>query len=97
MIISLVIAYLLRYFSNTIFRKPDLLPSSGNRGREFLLLRTLWSLATLDLRDINTKLYKFYRMCGTIRGNLKQKTLKSTQLTLRKVVAVPILNYSCEN
>jgi hypothetical protein len=36
-------------------------------------------------------------MCGTIKRTLKQETLKSLKLIFYKIVAVPILNCSCEN
>lgn len=47
--------------------------------------------------DINIKLNKFYRMCGTIKRTLKNKTLQSTQLKFYKVMAVPTLTYASEN
>lgn len=47
--------------------------------------------------DINIKLNRFYRMCGTIRRTLKNKTLRSTQLKFYKIMAVPVLTYASEN
>ncbi|KAJ4431286.1 hypothetical protein ANN_19883 [Periplaneta americana] len=47
--------------------------------------------------DINIKLNKFYRMCGTIKRTLKNKTLQSTQLKFYKVMAVPTLTYASDN
>jgi hypothetical protein len=35
-------------------------------------------------------------MSGAIRGTLRQKALKSTQLNFNKVMAVLTLNYSCK-
>jgi hypothetical protein len=47
--------------------------------------------------DINMKLNKFQRMCGTIRRTLRQKTLNSTQLKFYKIKAVSMLTYASEN
>jgi hypothetical protein len=47
--------------------------------------------------DINIKLNKFQRMCGTIRRTLRQKTLQSTQLKFCNLMAVPMLTYESEN
>jgi hypothetical protein len=47
--------------------------------------------------DINIKLNKFQRMCGTIQRTLRQKTLQSTQLKYYKIMAVPMLTYASEN
>jgi hypothetical protein len=47
--------------------------------------------------DINIKLNKFQRMCGTIRRTLRQKTLQSTQLKFYNIMAVPMLTYASKN
>jgi hypothetical protein len=47
--------------------------------------------------DINIKLNKCQRMCGTIRKTLRQKTPQSTQLKFYKIMAVPMLTYASEN
>ena len=44
-------------------------------------------------KEINNKVNKFQRMCGTISKTLKGKTLISTQLKFYKVMAVPVLMY----
>lgn len=47
--------------------------------------------------DVNNKINKFQRMCGTIKRTLSRKTLKETQLKFYKVMAVPVLMYGSEN
>ena len=47
--------------------------------------------------DIDSKLNKFGRMCGTIRRHLRQKTLRCTQLKFYKTMATPMLRDGSEN
>jgi hypothetical protein len=47
--------------------------------------------------DINIKLNKFQRMCGTTRRTMRQKTLQRTQLKFYKIMAEPMLTYASEN
>jgi hypothetical protein len=47
--------------------------------------------------DINIKISKFQRICGTIRRILRLKNLTRTQLKVYKVVEVRILTYASEN
>jgi hypothetical protein len=47
--------------------------------------------------DINIKLNKFQRMCGTTRRTLRQKNFAKQQLKCYKIMAVPILTYTSEN
>lgn len=46
--------------------------------------------------DVEQKLNKFSRVCGTISRHLKHKTRKDTQLKFYKTIAVPTLTYGSE-
>jgi hypothetical protein len=46
--------------------------------------------------DLQIKLYKVQRMCGTIECTVTNKTRKDTQLKFYKFMAVPTLLYGCE-
>jgi hypothetical protein len=48
-------------------------------------------------KEVNSKVNKFQRLCGTISRTLKGKTQLSTQIKFYKVMAVPVLMYSSEN
>jgi hypothetical protein len=47
--------------------------------------------------DVNIKLSKFQRMCGTVRRKFKAKELKRTQLKFYKIMAGPTLVYNYED
>jgi hypothetical protein len=47
--------------------------------------------------DINIKLNKFLKMCGTVRRTLRQETLQSTQLKFYKIMEVFMMIYASEN
>ena len=47
-------------------------------------------------KEINNKVNKYQRMCGTISRTLKGKT-QLTQIKFYKVLAVPVLMHGSEN
>jgi hypothetical protein len=49
-----------------------------------------------ERKEVNNKINKFQRMCGTISRTLKGKTQLSTQIKFYKVI-VPVLMYGSEN
>lgn len=56
-----------------------------------------FNISYCDKKDINIKIQKFQKLCGTIRRALRQKTRQDTQLKFYKTMAVPMLTYGCEN
>jgi hypothetical protein len=50
-----------------------------------------------ERKEVNNKINKFKRMCGTISRTLKGKTQLSTQIKCYKVMAVPVLMYGSKN
>jgi hypothetical protein len=50
-----------------------------------------------ERKEVNNKVNKFQRMCGTISRTLKGKTQFSIQMKFYKVMAVPVLMYGSEN
>lgn len=47
--------------------------------------------------DIENKINKFQRICGTINRTLRNKTRKDTKIKFYKTMAVPILTYGSES
>ena len=50
-----------------------------------------------ERKEVNNKVNKFQRMCGTISRTLQEKIQLSTQNKFYKVMAVPVLMYGNEN
>ena len=55
------------------------------------------NISCCERKEVNNKINKFQRMCGTISRTLKGKTQLSTQIKLYKLMAVPVLMYGSEN
>ena len=53
-----------------------------------------YNISYCERKEVNNKVNKFQRMCGTISRTLKGKT---TQIKFYKVMAVPVLMYGSEN
>ena len=62
--------------------------------RDFIYLGC--NISYCERMEINNKINKFQRMCGTISRTLKGKTQLSTQIKFYKVI-VPVLMYGSEN
>jgi hypothetical protein len=54
------------------------------------------TISIFENKDLETKLRKFNRTCGTIRRALNKKTWKETQIKFYKFMAIPRLTYSSE-
>ena len=63
--------------------------------RGFNYLRS--NISYCERKEVNNKVNKFQRMCGTERRTLKGKTQLSIQIKFYKVMAVPVLMYGSEN
>ena len=55
------------------------------------------NISYCERKEVNNKVNKFQRMCGTISRTLKRKTQLSTQIKFCKVMEVPVLMYGSEN
>ena len=55
------------------------------------------NISYCERKEVNNKVNKFQRTCGTTSRNLKGKTQLSTQITFYKVMALPVLMYGSEN
>ena len=55
------------------------------------------NISYCERKEVNIKVNKFQRMCGTISRSLKGKTQLSTQIKFYKVMAVSVLMYGSEN
>ena len=55
------------------------------------------NISYCERKEVNNKINKFQRMCGTLSITLKGKTQLSTQIKFYKVMAVPVLMYGSEN
>ena len=49
------------------------------------------NISYCERKEVNNKVNKFPRMCGTMSRTLKGKTQLSTEMKFYKVMAVPVL------
>ena len=55
------------------------------------------NISYCERKEVNNKVNKFHRMCGTISRTLKGKSQLSTQIKFYKVMADLVLMYGSEN
>ena len=55
------------------------------------------NISYCERKEVNNKVNKFQRMCGSISRTLKRKTQLITQIKFYKVMTVPVLMYGSEN
>ena len=55
------------------------------------------NISCCEGKEVNNKVNKFQRMCGTVSRTLKGKTQLSTQIKFYKAMAVPVLMYGSQN
>ena len=57
----------------------------------------VFNISYCKRKEVNNKVNKFQRRCGTVSRTLKGKTQLSTQIKCYKAMAVPVLMYGSEN
>ena len=55
------------------------------------------NICNCERKEVNNRVNKFQRTCGTISRTLKGKKQLSTQIKFYKMMAVPVLVYGSEN